>query len=90
MLKPSLETLVKKISKNDVCLKTFNAYFNSVLQHLKFSIEKIKKRKRFYRKNILSTQKFKEILSNLKQKFVFVPTDKACNNMSVVCKVFCI
>lgn len=86
--KISLETWVENINKNDICLETFKGYFNSVLQDIKISIEKIKKRKRFYRKTILSTRRFKDILSNLQKKFVFVPTDKAGNNIAVVCKVF--
>ena len=59
-----------------------------MLEDIKTSIEKIKKRKRFYRRMRLSTPKIKDLLSKLHEKFVFIPTDKAGNNIAVVCKVF--
>ena len=86
--KVTLQNWVSKINKDEIDLKFFEPYFNKVLKDIKTSIEKIKKRKRFYRRMRLSTPKIKDLLSKLHEKFVFIPTDKAGNNIAVVCKVF--
>ena len=86
--KLTLQNWVSKIDKDEIDLKFFEPYFNKVLKDIKTSIEKIKKRKRFYRRMRLSTPKIKDILSKLHEKFVFIPTDKAGNNIAIVCKVF--
>ena len=43
-------------------------------------VEKLKKKKRFYKKTTLSKKEILLELKILKDKFVFVPTDKAGNN----------
>ena len=83
-----LQNWVTKINKIEINLKFFEEYYNNVLKDIKTSIEKIKKRKQFYRKMRLSIPKIKETVSKLQENFVFVPTDKAGNNIAIICKVF--
>jgi len=58
------------------------------MENLKTSIEKIKNRRKKYRKMCVSQPEIKTLLSVLHDKYVFVPTDKADNNIAVMCKVF--
>ncbi len=76
------------IVNTEIELKSLDVFYNKVLKNIITAIEKIKKRKRFYRKMRLSIPKIKELLSTLQENFVFVPTDKAGNNIAIVCKVF--
>ena len=39
-------------------------------------------------KEVLKTQSVIDDLNQLQEKYVFVPTDKAANNISVICKQF--
>ena len=54
-------------------------------------INKLSTLKKFqsrHRKRILEIKDVKEYLENFPKDFVFVPTDKASNNISIVCKEF--
>ena len=83
-----LQTRVNEIKSSEINFQSCEEYYNKVLKDIKTSIEKIKKRKRFYRKMRLTIPKIKETLAALQEKFVFVPTDKAGNNIAIICKKF--
>jgi len=51
-------------------------------------IETLKSRPTRHVKEILKQTSIIEELDRLQEKYVFVPTDKASNNISVVCKEF--
>ena len=50
--------------------------------------EKLRKAKNYAFNNILSKPEIKAHLDSLKEKYVFVPVDKASNNVAVICKKF--
>ena len=58
-----------------------------VLNDCESAIQRLKK-KRYKRKCILTSPKIKTLVENLQKDFVFVPTDKASNNIAIVCKRF--
>ena len=88
-LKNSLNACIKKwAQKIKKPIITFREWKDSFIKAIVDRIEIIKKKKRFYKKMSFSK---KEILLELKllhEKYVFVPTDKAGNNISIVCKKF--
>ena len=51
-------------------------------------LKTIKKFQLRHRKRILEIKDVKEYLENFQKDFVFIPTDKASNNISIVCKGF--
>ena len=62
-----------------------------VLYDIKANIRKLSKKETKFssrRKSILNSQSVKSHLKELQEKFVFVPTDKAGNNIAVICKKF--
>ena len=83
-----LQTRVDEIKNEEIDFQSCEIYYNKVLKDIKTSIDKIKKRKRFFRNMRLTIPKIKEVLSALHEKFVLVPTDKAGNTIAVVCKKF--
>ena len=83
-----LENRISEINIKQIDFKSCEDFYNKVLEDINSSIEKIKKRKRFFRKMRLTMPNVKETLKTLHEKFVFVPTDKAGNNIAVICKTF--
>ncbi len=67
-----------------------NEWYVKVMENIKSNVQMLmKKRSVITRKRILlSSPYMKRILSNLHEEFVFVPTDKASNNIAVICKSF--
>lgn len=59
-----------------------------VLEHVKSTVQKLKKKRRKPPSRILSSPRIKACLADLQKKFVFVQTDKASNNIAIVCKKF--
>ena len=51
-------------------------------------LARLKKVRKKHKRVILNSKTIKQCLDKLHQKFVFVPTDKASNNIAVVCKRF--
>ena len=86
----TLKDCTKKWAKKlKIKILKFTEWENKVMKEVSHKIESIKKRKkRFYKKMIFSTPKKKLKMDELHEKYVFVPTDKANNNISVVCKNF--
>ena len=77
-----IDTINKKLKKTPLF---FTEWKNAVLQKVKRKINKIQTG-RF--NNVLSKQNIKNHLAELHQKYVFVPVDKAANNVAIICKKF--
>ena len=86
-LKDCIQKWAKKLK---IKIKFFSEWKDKVIQEVSQKIEFIskKKKKRFYKKKIFSTPEKKLAMKILHEKFVFVPTDKAANNISIICKKF--
>ena len=73
-------------------IEIFSEWEEKVLKEVarKIGLIKIKKqkKKRYYKKMIFSTPEKRLNMNILHEKYVFVPTDKACNNIAVICKEF--
>ena len=61
----------------------FTPWKTEILRRLQIQLQKVRCHKH---KNILSKQTNITELSKLQQKWVFTPTDKAANNISIICK----
>ena len=75
----------------DHFLTHFKTKFKLTLQNWVSKIKKDEIDLKFfepYFNKVLEDIKIKDLLSKLHEKFVFIPTDKAGNNIAVVCKVF--
>src|SRR5207248_2739470 len=78
-----------KIESKD--LKSLDDWSKIVFDAVEKRINKLKTIKKFqsrHRKKILEIKDVREYLENFQKDFVFVPTDKASNNISIVCKEF--
>ena len=59
------------------------------MEKVNTEIETLKKKStKKHTKKVLNRKEIKEELKRLQDQFVFVPTDKASNNISIVCKQF--
>ena len=90
-LKKTLNECILKWTQQLRIPKTqFLEWKNTFLNAITNRMEKInlKKKKRFYKKMSFSKPDILLELKKLQEKFVFVPTDKAGNNISVICKKF--
>ena len=74
-----------------VNFEVLNHWSNSVLEALELKIQKLErvpKFNRFLGTKILDQPDVRQELKRLQEDFVFVPTDKASNNISIICKKF--
>src|ERR1044072_1456146 len=60
-------------------------HFNLVRNRIK-KLKKIKRFRYFSKKPILNKPLVKSYLQELHDRYVFVPTDKASNNIAIICK----
>ena len=67
--------------------KCFKEWMDKVLEDVVRKIQKLKNSNQKY-KSVLSSPDVKLLLTELQKKYVFVPTDKASNNIAIVCKKF--
>ena len=83
-LSESLDAYILQISnKTKQPDTTFTPWKTEILRQLNIQLDKLHCYKH---NNILSKSNIKTELSNLQHKWVFTPTDKAANNISIVCK----
>ena len=71
-------------------LKTLDDWSNTIFDAIQKRVNKLKKVRKFHprqRTKVLD-RKDKNYLENFQKELVFVPTDKASNNISIVCKKF--
>ena len=72
-------------------IKTLDDWSNTVFDAVQKRVKKLKKLRKFQprqRIRILDSKDVKSYLENFQKEFVLVPTDKASNNISIVCKNF--
>ena len=72
-------------------LKTLDDWSNTVFDAIKKRVNKLKQVRKFQRRRrekILDREDVKRYLEKFQKDFVLVPTDKASNNISIVCKRF--
>ena len=68
-----------------------NEWSASILNLVRNRVKKLKKLKRFRyssKKSILNKPLVKSYLQELHDRYVFVPTDKASNNIAIICKYY--
>lgn len=83
-LQSGLDTYISKVSSlNKVSASCFTGWKTEILKLLDMQIDKLLP---YNYNNVLSKKQNKDDLSKLQSKFVFIPTDKASNNITVVCK----
>ncbi len=84
------ECLQKWADKEKVDVSIFSEWEEKVQEHVSENIKILKKKERGRRKcrSILRDPTVKSYLEEMQKDFVFVPTDKACNNISIICKRF--
>ena len=83
------EICVPSLAKsNNVEETVFTEWKDTVCKEIKSKVEKLKSKRCRRYKSILKSPKVEQYLKDFQEKFVFVPTDKASNNIVVVCKKF--
>ena len=78
--------ILKLSTKKSLPVTMFSLWKASVLQKVSQQLQTLKLKR--FPKARLKSRVVKEALKELHQKYVFVPTDKAQNNISVVCKKY--
>ena len=82
-----LDTHIKKISsKKSTPDTTFALWKEAIIDNVRRSLARLKIKR--FPKPVLKSTATKSYLADLHQKYVLVPTDKAQNNVSIVCKRF--
>ena len=72
-------------AKMSVPINHFNAWKTEVLKHVE---SKLSHSKEYHYNNVLSHDSVKRELSKLKNDFVFIPVDKAAQNICIICKKY--
>jgi hypothetical protein len=87
-IKQSLSLAVTKWAASEKVQESLlMEWYNKVLNDCKVAILKLKN-KFVKRSPLLPSPEFTSLVKNLQKDFVFVPTDKAGNNIAIVCKKF--
>ena len=63
-------------------------WYNKVIEDVSATVTRLSKKSKKTKKMTLKSPIISKILKDLQKDFVFVPTDKASNNIAVVCKKF--
>ena len=90
-VKSGLNSCVLKWAQSEkVDVKLLDGWKYKVFDDIKARVQKLKKigAKHARHKSIMHSQSVKTYLKKLHDNFVLVPTDKASNNIAVVCKNF--
>ena len=77
--------------KENVDRAVLNEWSGSLLNLVRNRVNKLKKLNRFRyssKKSILNKPEIRKYLQELHDRYVFVPTDKASNNIAVICKYY--
>jgi hypothetical protein len=72
----------------NVDVKCLSEWYHNVMKDCKSNIDRLDRRNRSRNDMILNSPEIKDYLKKLQRDFVFVPTDKASNNIAIVCKKF--
>ena len=88
-LKSSLKSCVNKWAEREkVDNQVLLEWYNNVVQDVSKAVTRLSKNRKKTKKMTLSSPVISKALEDLQKEFVFVPTDKASNNIAVVCKKF--
>ena len=63
-------------------------WYNKVIEDTSKAVTRLSKNAKKTKKMTLKSPVISKLLEDLQNEFVFVPTDKASNNISVLCKKF--
>jgi hypothetical protein len=86
-LRISLESCVTKWAfDKKVESSVFDCWIDEVMSQVKSKVKKLRSRRHNRRRSVLGSPDVAKYLAELQEKYVFVPTDKASNNLAVVCK----
>ena len=88
-VKSSLDACVQQwaLSKK-VDVEMFQGWKTNVMSDVNSKVAELRCKRFKRRRSVLNSPKIKRVLEKLQEDFVFVPTDKASNNIAVVCKKF--
>jgi hypothetical protein len=88
-LKTSLKDCVNNWAKREnVDEQMLHEWYNKVIEDVSKAVTRLSKKRKKTKKMTLRSPFISKVLKDLQKDFVFVPTDKASNNIAVVCKRF--
>jgi hypothetical protein len=88
-LKVSLKCCVDKWAEREkVDNQLLMEWYNNVIEDASKAVTRLSKKRKKTKKMTLKSPFISQHLKDLQKDFVFVPTDKASNNIAVVCKKF--
>ena len=88
-LKSSLKICIRKWAEREkVDEQVLMEWYNKVIEDTSKAVTRLSKNVKKTKKMTLKSPVISKLLVDLQKDFVFVPTDKASNNISVVCKKF--
>jgi hypothetical protein len=84
------ECQINWTNREHLDFKSLNVWSASLMYLVKNKVEKLRHLKRFrlHGKQILNQYHVKEYLASFHKDYVLIPTDKASNNIAIVCKKF--
>jgi hypothetical protein len=82
------EYIVDWAKREQVDVQLLKEWETKVLEDINRTIQRLKKRSKKTKKMILKSPTILKQLEELQEKFVFVRTDKASNNIAIICKKF--
>ena len=83
-----IDCIKKWCDKEKVDTRILSEWKNRLLFEVKSKIKSLRKHRFRQRRNTLDDNDVKSYLADFHSKFVITPTDKACNNFSIICKKF--
>jgi hypothetical protein len=87
--KISLKKCVKNwAQRENVDDQVLQEWYDKVMEDVSKAVKRLSKKRKKTKKMTLKSPSISKILKDLQKEFVFVPTDKASNNIAVVCKKF--
>lgn len=88
-VKSALEDCVGKwAQRENVDHQLLAEWYNKVMDDVHTAVTNLSKRRKKTKKMILKSPSLLKHLENLHKDFVFTPTDKASNNIAIICKKF--
>ena len=88
-LHTSLKSCIDKWAQQEkVDSQVLMEWYNKVIEDASKAVARLSMKSKKTKKMTLKSPTISKILKDLQKDFVFVPTDKASNNIAVVCKKF--
>jgi hypothetical protein len=83
---PLKDCMKTRAPHENVDVKCLSKWHHNAMKDCKSNIDRLDRRNRSRNDMILNSPETKDYLKKLQQDLVFVPTDKASNNITIVCK----